>query len=44
MLTKTPSSISTSMGVGSTSQGTDLGIALVQSVLNSAELYGPIWM
>lgn len=44
MLTETPSSISTSVGAGSTSQRADFGSALVQSVVNSAELYGSIWM
>lgn len=44
MLTETPSSISASVGAGSTSQRADFGSALIQSVVNSAELYGSIWM
>lgn len=44
MLTETPSSIVTSVGAGSTSQRAEFGSAVVQSVVNSAELYGSIWM
>lgn len=43
MFPETPSSIATSVGAGSTSQRADFGSALVQSVANSAELYGSIW-
>lgn len=44
MLPETPSSIVTSVEADSTSQRADFGSALVQSVVNSAELCGSIWM
>lgn len=44
MSTETPSSMVTSVEAGSTSQRAEFGSALVQSVVNSAELYGSIWM